>query len=256
MSSCSHIYHADNYYFNSINDDKKEFKVSDFKVSDFKVYAFNICEKYKKGTLPIKRFCECPDNFFEISKKEEIKKNEETYLLINKKLNLVLYLTTFSHKYIYENQSGFLNDSCIYKNKMYVKDFECIYIGKLDSKNEIITFIKKETTENMIWHFKKDSLLSSYTIDKVKIATAENKFKPVEFISLDTVLSNEIIFKEVKYDFFYSKEKRGLLIDKFYLIDTELGIEIIVESKEACNERYRFSSKKIPYQMKFEDIEN
>jgi len=249
LSSCKKKIPIVKYeYLNKISTNNK----IQFKISDFDIYAFNICEKSKKEVYNTERFCECPNNFFEINQKDSIKKIEETYLFINTKTNLVFYLTTFSHKHIWQN-NGFLNNRCLYKDKMYVLDLEYIYIGTQDTVAKKIEFKNpcKDKGEDMIWHYSKNK--DTISINKVNIATAENKYTITKPICLDTVFSNKIRFKKVDYKL-YNETNDNLAIKTFYAISKKGRIEILFKLETRSEEYSRIKVKRVPYHMGYKEI--
>ncbi len=245
--SCSgKLYTVNQAYIEQIYENEEIAKTT-FDLVDFDFYIFNICEKYEGAKLE-ERFCECPDDFYEISEKQKLKKLEEVYLLFHKELDLVLYITTFSHKYIYEDQSGFLNDKAIYANSMILADIEYVYVGREVPNEHLIQFIGHGKHKDISLHYKRltsDKLM----IDKVKIPTAENNYSTKDFINTEGVFKNDLNFKKNKnYKVYYSKEKKNE-ITSFQIIDKRNSLEILSQINDVL--WFKIPRKRIPYQPKF-----
>jgi len=242
---------------------KEYIEIKEYQLDDFVFYVFNICEDYKKEPKNY-RFCECPENFHELSKKNSIKKVEELYLLIHKKKNLALYLTTFSHKYIYENQTGFLNDSSIYKNSIILDQIESYYIGLYeieDNTTHIYFKSRKRGQKDIELHFNKSSTSDTLTIDSVNIACVENKYSISNPKELEGVFSRDLKFIKSNYKmyFYENMEKVGTVckkeVDKLYMTTNKNGIELIFDYENCMDNLYKITLKKIPYQPNFSLIE-
>lgn len=175
-----------------------------YPVDAFYVYVFQLCEDFKikvKKNLP-KRFCDCKDFSFNQPATKDIRKIEEIYLLKHKKLDLVLYLTTFSHKYI-DSGKGFLNDSLVYKNKIVLNEIETIYIGTLDREAHKISFKGRKKLKDFSFYFDPNVFPDKMLLTKGNMATAENKYSIIESIPLDDVFKNDIEYIQSDYTIEY-----------------------------------------------------
>jgi len=231
----------DSDYFNMLNEGIS------FNISEFDIYTFNICEKYNSNIDGTERFLPCPKNFFEVTVNEEIKKVEELYLLKHKTSNLVVYMTTFSHKYI-KKQKGFLNDESNYKSKFYLYDTEYIFIGKYKADSAKIIFEKQRAKANQYWKpitwTNNQNLIQ---ISEVNIETVENGGNLNEGIKLNTVFSIPFNFEKESSYSLLNKKKEQLPINKIYFIRNKKNeIEVVFKIKDMPH-GYRFIAKKVPF---------
>ena len=229
---------------------QKNFKaksvVETINMDEFEIFTFNICESYKDEIDGAERFIKCPNNFFDISAKDKIKKVEELYLLKKKNSNLVIYATSYSHKYI-GKQKGFLNDRENYENKFYLKQTEFIYIGRLDATQKVISFhLQKRNDVPMIWHLSSPlNNADSLNIEKVNIETVENTGsyldKPIDIIE---VFNLPLTFYRSNYAL--KDYIEGSQVSKLYVVARDEKKELIFET-DSLSKRYRFPARLVKY---------
>lgn len=218
-----------------------------FNKNDFKIYVFNMCEKYSKDVKNTERFCECPDDFYDVAKQDQIKKIEELYLLMHRKTDLVLYFTTKSHKYIYEDLKGFLNDPNIYKDNIALEQIEGIYIGRYDINNHLIHFPSYKDRNDIILHFDENEYPKQILFKKANVATAENDYDISEPIILDSVFKEKLTYK-LKNDFSikYYKKQITKVVDKMFITSKKGKVNISFGFND-FDGFYKLNSKKIKY---------
>lgn len=257
LASCSSgLYIVSNEYI--MNKDVKAYNLNDF---DF--YVFNICEEYTKKEFNNNRFCGCPDGFFEVSAKDSIKKVEELYLLIHKKCDLAIYMTSRSHKYIYDDQTGFLNDRKVYENSLILDQIEYFYVGSIDSLTNRIRFenIKNKKGEDIILHYNSVDFPNIVSVGKVNIATAENNYDNFKEIKLDSIFNISIDFVKSDYKiYFYNNDgKVGETvkkeIKKLYFTPRNERLEIIFAFENFQDKLFKVKSKRIPYTLNYSKID-
>ncbi len=227
--------------------DLLEFKnIKRFNISDFKTYVFNICEKYGKEIDNSKRFCECPDNFFDVAQEQQIRKVEELYLLIHRETDMVLYLTTTSHKYIYKKPDGFLNDPEKFKDNIVLNEIENIYIGRKDTISGLIHFPSFKDKNDIILHYDRSKFPESVLLTSGNLATAENDYDISEEIPLSDVFNQELIYKHNKrMSFkFYRKVKKTLKEEMAMEVDRLL----ITSKKGKVDVLFGFNNIETPFQ--------
>ena len=159
---------------------------------------------------------------------------------------MVLYMTTFSHKYI-RKQSGFLNDSTNYKNKFYFHDTDYIDIGQYDPNEKTITFQKQGEGKDMIWYLTEKIKASNLiAVDAVKMETAENNGDLSEKILLNDVFANDFSFRLHPYEL-QRRKKRNHHVEKIHLVNAKDGkIEIVFELK-SVPQKYKFPASRVRY---------
>ncbi|MEM6719999.1 MAG: hypothetical protein AAF611_11815 [Bacteroidota bacterium] len=239
-----------------------------YPVDEFYVYVFQLCEdlkKTKKKELP-KRFCDCKDFTFNQSNKKGIVKIEEIYLLKHRRLDLVLYLTTFSHKYINPGE-GFLNDSIVYKDKIVLNEIETIYVGNLDRDAHKISFNGTEKLKDFSFYFDPTVFPEKMLLTKGNMATAENKYSIIESIPLDDVFKNDIVYVKSKYtiDYYENNEYRRSKesfkyqnpskqeVSSISIASKNDDIEVIFSFKD-FPKHYNLRAKRIRYHPAYEAI--
>ena len=236
-------------------------KVLSYNVTDFDIYVYNICERTDQE-VDNNRFCDCPDKFFDKIKNPKLKKVEEIYLLKHKTTDLVLYFTTFSHKYIKEKE-GFLNDEKYYKNKIVLDQIEFLYIGRFDENKNLIHFPNAKNNEDIILHFHPNDLPKNLTLLKANISTSENRYEIYEPIDLKNVFSENISYKlspNFTIDFYKNNNRIGEIkvkkIETINIISRKGYTEVIFSPKDTNEKLYKMASKRIKYMPTFSLIEN
>ena len=242
------------YTINESYLDSNEINIKTFNFDEFDIYVYNMCEQISQETNN-DRFSYCPDNFFEITSIDSIQKVEELYLLKHKKTDLILYLTTFSHKYIKLNE-GFLNERKYYENKIVLDQIENIYIGQVNAKNGLIFFSNPKTTQDIILHYDKKTFPSNITLIKANISTAENGYNTSEPIELTGVFKQNIkyVLKSYGVDFYKKISQIGKVkvkeLSHIHIVSKGGKIEIAFSFKNN-NILYKMASKRIKYHPNF-----
>lgn len=235
-------------------------KVYTYEVADFDIYVYNICQKIGKG-VDNERFCSCPDDFFNGLNTKIFKKVEEIYLLKHRNTDLVLYLTTFSHKYIKEGR-GFLNDPRYYKDKIVLDQIEYVYIGQLIENQNIIHFPNVKNNQDIILHFdyKQYQIDNKLMMLEGNIATAENRYNVYEPINLTGIFSDTISYKHspnYSIDFYKNNGCIGSSdcpvknIKTINIISRKGKTEIIFIPSDPKERLYKIASKRIKYAPNF-----
>ncbi|WP_430412554.1 hypothetical protein [Kordia sp.] len=230
-----------------------------FPVEEFEIYVFDLCEDYEvssKEELKT-RFCDCPSDFYDEAKKRDIRKVEEIYILKHKASNLILYFTTFSHKYILRKEK-FLNDQKIYENKIILDQIENIYIGKIDTEKNEIYFKGIDKLRDVTFYFDPAQFPEKILVTKGKMTTAENGYSIKETIPLDDVFRKNVKYiKNSKYTIDYYKgnnyEELPKHVSTINIIADEDELEVVFSFND-FEEHYKLASKRIRFYPSFESI--
>jgi len=239
-------------------------KVLSYDINGFHIYVYNICERTDSEIDKNDRFCNCPEDFFNKSKNPEIKKVEEVYILKHQHSDLVLYFTTFSHKYIGEKK-GFLNDPSHYQNKIVLDQIEYIYIGRFNKDANWIHFPSAKNTEDIILHFDPDYFPGELAFIKANVSTSENRYNNYEPIVLNGVFKDELVYKlspSYSIDFYKNNRRIGDLkvpvknIKTINIISRKGKTEIVFSPEDPNQRLYKMASKRIRYKPNFSIIEH
>lgn len=220
--------------------------VKQYKLKDFEIYALGTCESYDSSVGRSKRFNNCPDNFFEISKEKKLVKVEEVYLLIHNESNLVLYFTTKTKRNL-KRQKGFLNDRKIYENSIILSDIEFIYVGINKPDSNLIEFKKLNKNLLITWQYSIEDASTIY-IKEGTIPVRENKMKPNIPINLEDIHANGLKFRKSSYDL-YSRNKSDKILD-FEIKESSGSIEILFNSL-SNNKKWK---KRLKYKPTFKEL--
>jgi len=243
-----------NYYVEEEKGKRTKIPLKSYSLSSFDTYVFNICEKLDIS-LSEQRFCECPENFYDLQDIDNIIKVEELYLLKHKTTDLVIYLTTFSHKNIRESE-GFLNDSLYYKNNIVLDQLETAYIGKLDEKSGIIHFPSLNKEKDMILHYEQEQYPKRLLFIRANIATAENDYSITQPFSLSEVFGQPFLYKKKNYslNYYHGKNNMGSIdpkrVDSIKLFMKKGKFELAF-SFDNFNKDYKMAQKRIRYLPNF-----
>jgi uncharacterized protein (DUF488 family) len=246
-----------------LRDQNQEYKnVKRFNISDFKTYVFNICEKYGEEIESSKRFCECPDGFYDVAQEQKIRKVEELYLLSHRNTDLVLYLTTTSHKYIYRKADGFLNDPKKFKNNIVLNEIESIYIGRKDTIAGFIHFPSYKDSNDIILHFDEEKFKEKIHLTSANLATSENDYDISEEISLDSLFSQELVYKyqENMTLKFYKKVKSKrkdeieMELNRIFITSKKGKVDILL-GFDSNENLYKYNKMKVKYHPNFSLIQ-
>ncbi|WP_452219868.1 hypothetical protein [Lacinutrix salivirga] len=232
-----------------------------YSISEFDIYVYNICE-ITANEIDNYRFCNCPEDFFDNPEIKDLKKVEEVYILKHKISDLVLYLTTFSHKYIKEDK-GFLNNSEYYKDKIILDQIEYVYIGRFNSKNNWIHFPNSKNNEDIILHYLPNDFPEKLTFLKANISTSENRYTIYEPIDLGSVFKDTLTYKlspNYSMDFYKNNSRIGKeeakTIKTIHIISRKGKTELVFAPENPNERLYKISSKRIKYKPNFVLIEN
>lgn len=243
---------------------KEEYKKT-FKFEEFDTYVFNICEKFEKFDKE-NRFCDCKENFYNIGLENHLKKVEELYLLKHINTDLVIYLTTFSHKYIHEDGTGFLNNPKHYNHNIVLDQLEYAYIGRMDESNNIIHFPSHNKEKDIILEFDPNYYPQKLFFNHANIATAENNYDISQPISLDTLFKQDIEYLKKKYqmNYYHGSNKMDTVnkkkVNEIKLISNEGKVEVVFGFKnfirDGSKRYYKMAAKRIKYHPNFYLIQN
>lgn len=247
--SCSPVKENKSYLKNEFSNVKK------FNTNDFKIYVFNLCEVYKMKIDNSERFCKCPEKFYDVAKTDSIKKIEELYLLKHRKTDLVLYLTTKSHKYISNKQKGFLNDRELYEDNIVLRDIESIYIGEYDDDSKIIHFPSFKDQNDIILRFEKYNYPDKIVLDQANIATAENNYDISSPIPLKSIFKEDLVYNNSsKYKITYTYKDTLRLVDRIFITSKkgEVGLSFGFQNMEYF---YEVNAKNIKFHPNYSLIQ-
>ena len=249
ISSCgSGLYKA-----TQLNLDQEGVLSKSYDLDEFDIYTYCICEDAKQETNN-KRFFNCSDSFHDIPVRDTILKVEEVYLLKHKKSDIILYLTTFSDKYI-EHKKGFLNDRSIYENKVILNKLEYAYIGKMNTTLGWLQFPDQKGGEDVILHYNQSSFPDSIEVIEANIATAENKYTTDEKISLANVFRQPLVFNKRNYELEFYEKGIGNSVSHFpkcvNIISMKGKVEVVFGCKELDTLFFKISNRKVRYNTNY-----
>ncbi len=245
LFSCTSYYKINPSFFHDL-EAKRSAVSPGFPISDFDILTFNICEYYIMNIDGTERFVDCPLNFFEISARDSIKKVEELYLLKHRFSEMVLYITTFSHRYI-GKQKGFLNDPEAYNNKFYLRDTEYIYIGKYGNSDHSIIFKKQGSAAEMIWYLNEAlSHEQVNTVTDIDLETTENAGSKDKRVRLEKVFSVPFNFGPSAYTLLNTISEQDTVRRVHLIRNKSEKMEIFFEMNDSLG-GYRFPASKVLY---------
>lgn len=243
---------SDLYQIRQLRLDDEHVMCNEYDLDDFEVYAYAICEDASKE-YNNERFFNCPPDFFSRNRKDTLKV-EEVYLLKRKSSNLVLYITTYSHKYIRE-ATGFLNDKDIYNNRIVLDQMEYGYLGIMDTLSGLIHFPSQKRETDVILHYDKSFFPGKILVDNANIATAENKYTIDEEFDINEVFRQPLEYVGRKDSVvFYENEigKSPLYYPKCFNVVSRKGkIELVFGCMGSDSIFFKVSNKKIRYSPHF-----
>jgi hypothetical protein len=249
LSSCG----SGLYKTTQLNLGKEGVLLKAYKLDEFDIYTYNICENATNETNN-ERFSNCRENFYDIAENDSILKVEEVYLLRHRQEDVIIYLTTFSDKYI-EHKKGFLNDRTIYENKIILNKVEYAYIGKIDTTLNWIHFPNQNNGQDIILHYDRNSFPESIDLIEANIATAENNYTTDEKINLDKVFRQSVDYKKRDYEvqFFEKKIGRSLsyLPKCLNIISRQGKVEVVFGCSDSDSLFFKISNRKIRYSTNF-----
>ncbi|QHI39050.1 hypothetical protein IMCC3317_44510 [Kordia antarctica] len=254
LTSCrSGLYLVDESY---VDENKKDTKT--FDVANFDVYVFSICEDFTKEgeDSRLERFCDCPEIFFDVTLTKDIRKVEELYVLKHKKTDLILYFTTFSHKYI-DRGERFLNKRKIYENTIILEQIEYVYIGNLDATKNKIHFQGNEKLKDVILYFDPNEFPQKLFFTEANMATSENRYSIAEKISLNNIFKQDITYSKSNYKIDYYRKKyenEPYNVNQIKVISKKGELEVVFGFKN-FEQYYKMAAKRIRYSPSYESIE-
>lgn len=245
--------------------------IDTLQLSNFDVYAFKLCK-----TSSIARKSDYSSEnlafpFFELCKDDDALVVEETYLLVPKptvKSNIVIYITSLSHKYLYKGKGVF---NCpLFQDKIFIEDVDMVYLGTIEG-NQLNFYqnVKNDKNRHVSkWNFERDSLDPLKKIKIVDVTLAESKFNPKPQIILSETFSTDIVFKKENRKIIYGKNKStyqkcfekenlpriygkniGSEVQNLYITNTNFYFSS--KNNTMKNEYYKFNIKRLPYYYKF-----
>jgi hypothetical protein len=243
------------FYFKKFDREKVTHSIN---LDDYNTFVLSLCESkaFRTGRgepeeLPFSAIENCPP---ETSKKIV----EQLYLLLPKdsQNKTAIYITSFSHKYLYENYGVF---NCPdFKDKFFVEDIDNFYFGTIDS-GQTIKF--ENGNKTAFWNYsRKDSVV---TIESVSLPSKTGKQQNP--ILVDSVFPAKLHFlkrnnfklqygkgefKKCFEDFeevpenFTKEEKFSSVVTKVHFSNNYLHLE---SEKDTAKSYFSFKRKRITY---------
>lgn len=194
-STCYTIFReGNNSSFTSFSNENK----TNFSFEDYNTYVLSLCEDssfLKEGQiedLPYPVIENCRTN----TSKKII---EQNYLLYPKKDGdkNVIYITSFSHKYI-DPDCGVFNCK-EFRNKYFIEDIDYVYIGTLDDANNITFSSKNEGASTWAIKANKDSIILK------SISLPSISGKPRNNLNLEKIFATDLVFYKEEMELQYGK---------------------------------------------------
>ncbi len=226
-------------------------------IEQLNIYVFNICE-YDDTRNGAERFRPCPVDFFTKIQSDSPKKVEELYILKDPASDVLIYMTTFSHRNI-RSQKGFLNDIEKYKNKFYLSDIEFIYVGKSKPMKDTVSFKKQKSSKkvadkdyDILWHLREPiDAASVISVKAVNVATVENKGNSDKAIPWSSMFSVPFEFNAAAYQLLGKRRtSEPIFIDKVYFVSKDNEKYKILFTAKNSEKNYLFGARKVPYFIK------
>ena len=134
--------------------------------------------------------------------------HEVLYLLIDSNSDRVIYITTYSHKYLYRNRGVF--NSPLYNHHLIFNDIDYIYLGR-ETGGKFTFYDPKGVSYAQILHMYYTNTANGIKIDKVtnNYAKEEDRKKhPTVELNKD-VFGIDIVFTPVQKQYSYNLVKDG-----------------------------------------------
>lgn len=135
---------------------------------------------------------------------------EELYLFLEQNGNRALYLTTFSHKYIYDG--GVFNNNFSNK-KISANEIDFIFVGSYDKDKIIFDNPKNEDIDKVEFYY-------SNTNDVIKLEKITNNYgfrkdrKSNPLVDMDSVFAIDIVYQKDSREFVYvEKDKTEVKVE-------------------------------------------
>lgn len=247
--SCNHVYYVKPSYLPESSREKHEYLMD-----NFDIYVYNICESIGEN-INNNRFNDCPEDFFGMRESKNIQKVEEVYMLVHQTKDLVLYLTTFSHKYIRQDEK-FLNDKSVYENKVILNQIDFAYIGTRNKEMNLIHFPDKHGNQDIILHYDNKVFPENLLIYEMNVATAENNYNINTPIQLSDVLKEKIVYRRNDHYKVYLHNNKGndiscgdnkSPIEKIYIISKNGNTEVLFFPNTSDDMIFKIPNNKIKY---------
>jgi len=200
MVSCKPHFYSTNTILN---------EVKSFDLEKFDRYTFQLIKKDTTSIHPI--FANGKD------KAENDLVYEELYLFLEQNGNRALYLTTFSHKYIYED--GVFNNDFSLKN-ISANEIDFIFIGNYDENKITFKNPKNEDVDTVEFYYSK-------TNDNIKLEKITNNYgfrkdrKNNPLVDMDSVFGIDIVYQKDLREFVYLEEDKTEIKVKSLSIDSD-----------------------------------
>lgn len=219
--SCAPKFHPANRVFN---------EVISFDLDKFDKYTFQLIKKDYCSNHPV--FTNGKD------KTEDDLVFEELYLLLEKNGNRALYLTTFSHKYIYKG--GVFNNKCL-QDKISVNQIDFIFVGNYN--NEKITFenLKHENVDKIDLYYTK--INNNIKLEKITNNYGLKKDRDtIPFVDMDSVFAIDIVYQKDMREFIYQDiNQEDIKVESLSINCKDLFFGLAENKRE----KYRFLKDRI-----------
>ena len=215
-------------HFHTTNTVSKEAK--SFDLQKFDLYTFQLVKKDTSAVHPV--FVNGQN------KTENDLVYEELYLFLEQNGNRALYLTTFSHKYIYKG--GVFNNKC-FLNKISANQIDFIFIGNYDKDKITFKNPKNEDVDKIEFYYSK-------TDNKIKIEKITNNYgyrKDREInplVDMDSVFAIDIIYQKDLREFVYQEiNQEEIKVESLSIYSNNLYFGLAKNEKG----KYRFLKDRI-----------
>lgn len=192
-----------------------------FEIADFDLYTFTLVLEREDCDMPSQKH-------LKFSQKTELEEGdlvyEELYLLLEKEGNTVLYLTTFSHKYIYE---GGVFNNLHSKTSVSINEADFLFIGTKEKEAVVFKNPKHEDLCEMQLNFSQenDTLLLRQITNNYPL----KKKNPNKFIEMDSVFAVDIKFIKDERSFTYNDGCKNLPVKSLIQDSEDLAFELDIK---------------------------
>ena len=192
------------YSTNSISNE-----LQSFDLDKFDRYTFQLVEK--KDSTSIHPVFSNGKN-----KSENDLVYEELYLFLEQNGSSAIYLTTFSHKYIYEG--GVFNND-YFENKISANEIDLIFVGYYDKDKIVFENPKNEDVEKVEFYYSKinediklERITNNYGFRK------DRKINPM--VDMDSVFAIDIVYQKDIREFVYTEDDNSEVQVKTLSVDS------------------------------------
>ena len=163
---------------------EKDLSLVSFDLEDFDLYTFQLIreEAEQKGFLFKNGLEKTPDDLV----------YDELYLLLQKEGDIALYLTTFSHKYIYEGGAFNVDFN---EKRIFANETDLLFVGKYDTIDKSITF--KNPKHHDLEEMKMLYEMQGQNLKLLKVTNAfpnQRMRKKSPLVDLDATFRVELVF--------------------------------------------------------------